>query len=329
MIYTAYPGEKPVLSGGRKVTGWQPYKGQIFSAALPGTRAASGSSAACSPTASCRSAPAGPTSTPRTRSTAAGRRPKGRPRRTASSAFRYKPGTFPHHWAKPTEGEVNIFFGNFDYFWGNDIIPIKSIDEAQRIITLVRPTRDFDRPSWFWPTPFQPDTPFVVENLLEELDQPGEWCLDSRGRQALLLAAGRVDRGRGGRGAGAGSPGRPAPHELRHHPRLHVHRDDRRRRAAPRRRRGPGGDVLRARALKYCGEALHLNRAEWCRVEDNHFDAVGGNAIYLQGYNARNVIRRNEIGLRRRQRHRPGRGDGLRRLPQRRGQPGASRTAPA
>ncbi len=46
---------------------------------------------------------------------------------------------------------------------------------------------------------------------------------------------------------------------------------------------------------KYCGEALHLNRAQQCVVEDNYFDSVGGNAIYLQGYNLRNLIRRNEI----------------------------------
>ena len=46
---------------------------------------------------------------------------------------------------------------------------------------------------------------------------------------------------------------------------------------------------------KYCGEALHLNRAEHCRIEDNHFYAVGGNAAYLQGFNARNVIRYNFI----------------------------------
>ncbi len=29
VTYTAYPGEKPVLSGGMKLTGWKPYKGKI------------------------------------------------------------------------------------------------------------------------------------------------------------------------------------------------------------------------------------------------------------------------------------------------------------
>ena len=34
----AYPGEKPILSGGRKVTDWTPYKDHIFQCDLPGTK---------------------------------------------------------------------------------------------------------------------------------------------------------------------------------------------------------------------------------------------------------------------------------------------------
>ena len=36
VVYAAYPGEKPVLSGGRRVTGWTPYKGHIWVCDLPG-----------------------------------------------------------------------------------------------------------------------------------------------------------------------------------------------------------------------------------------------------------------------------------------------------
>ena len=55
------------------------------------------------------------------------------------------------------------------------------------------------------------------------------------------------------------------------------------------------GAIFSMQGTKYCGEAIHLNRAEWCRIEDNRIYATGGNGIYLRGYNARNVIRRNEI----------------------------------
>ena len=35
VYYQAYPGERPVLSGGRQVTGWQQAGGHIWSAAVP------------------------------------------------------------------------------------------------------------------------------------------------------------------------------------------------------------------------------------------------------------------------------------------------------
>jgi len=47
--------------------------------------------------------------------------------------------------------------------------------------------------------------------------------------------------------------------------------------------------------VPYCGEAVHLRRAEHCRIERCHFDHVGGNAVYLEAHNLRNVIAGNEI----------------------------------
>ncbi len=38
VTYQAYPGEKPVLSGGRKITGWKPYKGKILQADVPAAK---------------------------------------------------------------------------------------------------------------------------------------------------------------------------------------------------------------------------------------------------------------------------------------------------
>ena len=212
----------------------------------------------------------------------------------SANAFRYKPGAFKHHWAKPSEGEVNIYYGNFGCRWGNNVIPIKSVDEAQRVIKLVRATRDFDRPSWFWATPLQRDAPFVVENLLEDLEQPGEWCLDGEdGKLYFWPPNGSLE------GVEVVAPALDRLIALHGASFVVIHGftltettdgDE------PQ----PGGveglgAMFSASGVRYCGEALHLNRAQWCRIEDNHFDAVGGNAIYLQGYNARNVVRRNEV----------------------------------
>jgi hypothetical protein len=38
VTYKAYPGETPILSGGRVVKGWQPHQGKILKADLPGSK---------------------------------------------------------------------------------------------------------------------------------------------------------------------------------------------------------------------------------------------------------------------------------------------------
>jgi parallel beta-helix repeat protein len=55
------------------------------------------------------------------------------------------------------------------------------------------------------------------------------------------------------------------------------------------------GAMLPVLGRKYVGEAVHMQGAEHCRIVNNHFYAVGGNGIYMEGYNTRNVIQRNEI----------------------------------
>ena len=308
-VYAAYPGEKPILSGGRKVTGWEPYKDKIFQCALPGSKGGKWKFRRLFADGQPQIRARWPNFDPADPIQGGWAKAEGPAQPDSQQAFRYKPGTFPRRWAKPTEGEVNIFYGNFGDFWGNDIVPIKSIDETNRVITLVRPTRDFDRPSWFWPTPFQPDAPFVVENLLEELDQPGEWCLDSEeGKLYFWPPGGSVE------GLEVVAPVLDRLVAL-HRTSFVTIRGFTFTETADGDEPHPGGveglgAMFAASGTKYFGEALHLNRAEWCRVEDNHFDAVGGNAIYLQGYNARNLIRRNEIGHAGGQRHRPGRGSG-------------------
>jgi len=99
------------------------------------------------------------------------------------TAFRYQPGSFPRRWAKPRQAEINIFPW---LCWNNDIVPIEDIDYDECVISLARPvihrlnaatgTLDF--------MSLMAGNRFRVENVLEELDQPGEWCLD---REAAVV----------------------------------------------------------------------------------------------------------------------------------------------
>jgi parallel beta-helix repeat protein len=70
-------------------------------------------------------------------------------------------------WSRPEEGEVFVF-PRFN--WWNNILPIKSLDPARRLITLG------GNASY----PIRPGDRYFVQNLFEELDAPGEWYLDRR-----------------------------------------------------------------------------------------------------------------------------------------------------
>jgi hypothetical protein len=133
ITYKAYPGGKPVLSGGYRVTGWKPSKGQIlradFSTAvgdaaryrqlfLNGRRQIRSRYPNVEPPNPLYGGWAfieGP-------ATGDGER-----------SFIYKPATFQKHWARPTNGEVVIFEAGG---WVNNIIPIRTVNEAHRMITM-------------------------------------------------------------------------------------------------------------------------------------------------------------------------------------------------
>jgi len=314
VTYTAYPGEVPIISGGVRVTDWQPYQDKILQSELPGAKGGKwkfrqlffngqrqirarypkfdrdnplyGGWAFMEGPADDGTNPAsdyypGGYADLKDRTLDGG----------TANAFTYKPGTFQHHWTKPSEGEVNCFPGPA---WSNDIIRIKSVDEEQRVITLTRDIWQFDRPTAYRRIAPIANNRFYVENILEELTEPGEWCLDSedgilyfwpptdsieneevvvpalqdlisiRGASWITISGFTFTETRGGDNLqhdGLDGYGAMFPHQ----------------------------------GWEYCGEALHLRRAEYCRIENNRFQGLGGNGIYLEGENLRNSIQYNEI----------------------------------
>ena len=94
----------------------------------------------------------------------------------ALKTFKYRPGTFKRHWAKPREAEVYLV--NSPGL--SSTIPIKAMDEKSHSITLAHAVKDFMRvPYNRLQGTIVSNSSYYVENVLEELDQPGEWCLDS------------------------------------------------------------------------------------------------------------------------------------------------------
>ena len=200
-------------------------------------------------------------------------------------AFRYEEGTLPHRWAKPGQAEVFILPGKS---WINDIIPIKHVDHERRIIHLTRPVGP-SRNTLGGATHIVAGNRFYVENALEDLNQPGEWCLDAdTGTLYFWPPEGEIGSGdvsapvTGRLVQMIGSPDAPVKH-------LCI--------------RGFTFTQTQAQwptpesyyKTPNAGQTVYMENTEDCAIEDNLFKAVGGDAIRLQNNNARNRIVGNEI----------------------------------
>ncbi len=293
IAYTAYPGEKPVLSGGKRLTGWQPYQGKILRCDVPEAKGGKWKFRQLFFNGERQVRARYPNYDPDNPLDGGWLR-MGEPAQPGSfTAFKYDPDTFKRRWAKFSEAEALIVND-----WGvTSIIPIKTVDEGNRTITLVDGVQDFNVLPWFISTPLGPeyDYRYRVENVLEELDQPGEWCLDwQEGKAYFWPPTDEIAE------AEVTAPVLDCLLDIRNASWLtisgftftetanagcNMHRAGHDGYGA----QFPAGDH------KYCGEALHMRGAEHCCIERNYFCAVGGNGIYAEDRNLRNVIRHNEI----------------------------------
>ena len=186
VVYRAYRGEKPVLTGTRVVSRFTPFRGKIVKADL----AAQG----------FKNLAFRQLYFNRKRQTLA-RYPNFDPANPYFGGYAYVDGPLPRPggmyrdetndtatvlhcrakdvraWSHPETGEVSIFPR---YNWMNDIVPIASANRDAREITLSRAVRTSGTAA------IRPYDRYYRRNLFEELDAPGEWFLDSE-RNALFF----------------------------------------------------------------------------------------------------------------------------------------------
>jgi hypothetical protein len=169
----AAPGETPVVSGGCVVTGWKPFRGAILQADL---------SALDLPDLAFQElyydghrqplarVPNLDPAHPRHGGflyNAEIVEPQGKTR------FRYRPGELdPARWAHPERATI-VFHPsvNYERIWA----PVAAVDSANRVIESSRGVY-----------PLEVDDRYYVCNVPEELDAPGEWCVDPD-TQSLLF----------------------------------------------------------------------------------------------------------------------------------------------
>lgn len=173
VTYRGYQNERPIIIGGRQITGFESYKGQILKADVGaqgfkniyfrqlifnGQR----QHLARFPNYDTKNPYAGGWSYADGAYIPMYKDVPGESHRT----LQYKPADV-HEWAHPEEGEVFVFPR---YNWWNNILRIANLDKEKHVLTLAGDAS----------YPIRPADRYYVQNIFEELDAPGEWYLDKR-----------------------------------------------------------------------------------------------------------------------------------------------------
>jgi len=307
ITYAAYPGEIPVLSGGRKIVGeWKPYRDGIMMCELPqvkegnldftqlfinGKRQIRARYPNYDPEnprvlgkGYINAEDGLPAEVARERVV---QRDLLDPPRAAPRGFIFDPKTFTtKEWAKPQEAVVHIFNS---HYWGNLQWEIQEIDWENHIIW-------FGHGGWqIWlPPRIASNSRFFIENVFEELDAPGEWYLDKQERILYYMPPEGLDLAT----ADVVAPlvkdlvqFKSSQDNLVRHITLSGFRITHTTSVFLEAYEGPSrGDWNIHR-----GGTVFLDGAEHCTIEKCFFDAVGGTAVFLNNYNRRNRVLSNKF----------------------------------
>jgi hypothetical protein len=192
IIYAAYPGERVTISGGRKLDcNWAPYKdGIVMTQVPPGLqfsqlfingkrqiRARYPNYDPSTPGKSGYIAAAGPV-----RADAVNLLSGGNDDMTFSTqapkGIRFDPAAFTKRkWANPQEAEIHIFQAAY---WGNLQWKIKGIDFSSDTIWFGDGGQQIGAKWSHHPAVVNERSRFFIDNVFEELDAPGEWYLDQQ-----------------------------------------------------------------------------------------------------------------------------------------------------
>ncbi len=156
--YVAYPGEKPVLSGGKVIgSPWTAYRGKIMVCQVDAVKQGKWY---------FRQLAVNGKRQPRSRLPSEGEYRRGKA--LSATSFIFNDGDM-RKWHNLDDVEVLVF-----HSWNESRMRIASLDEQKRIVTFRDPKA---RHIIGWTGAGGPNR-YYVENVLEGLTQPGQWYLD-------------------------------------------------------------------------------------------------------------------------------------------------------
>ena len=166
VTYAAYPGEKPVFSGGRVITGWKRNAGAVWTAPIPAKLAGEWYFKQLFVNGQRRTRARTPNDGYlRTDGSLPGlKSPRDRKDPATKMGFRFKAGDLKR-WDRLEDVNLLVY-----HSWTASLNWIQSLDEPNRIVRFTAPAN--------WPTGYwERNQRYYVENALELLDAPGEWYL--------------------------------------------------------------------------------------------------------------------------------------------------------
>ena len=161
ITYASYPGEKPILSGGKRIAGWQSSKGPLWTAEVPEVRAGQWSFRQLFVNGQRCARARLPREGYYAVADAVVPEPRDDPKN--KQGFRYQPGDLQKDWTHLQEVEIVVL-----QHWMAARLPIADIDEETHTVRCAGP-------SW---RPLTWSKGYYVENVYEGLTGPGDWYLN-------------------------------------------------------------------------------------------------------------------------------------------------------
>jgi len=311
VVYAAYPGELVTLSGGTRLDcNWRPYKNGIMMCKLPAAAKGeldftqlfvNGSRKHRARFPNYDDSEPGQTGYVWPAGTIGGRRDPVDPESILHidanadmtqndeppRGIVYDPKTFTKkQWAKPQEAVIHIYQGQH---WGNLQWTLREVDYKKHEIWFGIGGHQIGAKWNSGPIALNKESQFYIENVFEELDAPGEWYLD-KGEGILYYMP---DEGMNLSTAVIEAPVLQQLIEFKgtqykpvHDIRLSGFRIAHTESTFMEQYWIPSGSDWSI----HRGGTVFMEGARDCTVENCFFDAVGGNAVFMNNYNRNNIV---------------------------------------